>query len=55
MDEITKEQFEAYVNLQNDGSYNMLDPMVREICDLTRQEHMNIITNYDTLKLKFKE
>ena len=30
MNDITQEQFEAYVSLQNDGSYNMLDPMVRE-------------------------
>ena len=53
MDKITQEQFEAYVDLQEEGTYNMLDPMVREICDLTRKEHMDIITNYDKLKIKY--
>ena len=54
MEKVTKEQFESYVSLQENGTYNMLDPMVREICDLTREEHMAIVTNYDKLKKKYK-
>jgi phosphoenolpyruvate-protein kinase (PTS system EI component) len=53
MNEITKEQFEAYLNLQKAGTCNMLNPMVRDICDLTTHEHISIIKNYDNLKLKF--
>ena len=54
MDKVTKEQFESYCDLQEEGSYNMLDPMVRAICDLTREEHVAIMKNYDELKKKYK-
>jgi hypothetical protein len=53
MEEVTEEQFKAYVSLQEEGTYNMLDSMVREICDLTREEHAAIIINYDELKKKY--
>ena len=54
MEKVTKEQFESYLNLQESGDCNMMDPMVRDVCDLTREEHMAIITNYDELKKKYK-
>jgi len=54
MDKVTQEQFESYCDLQEDGTYNMLDPMVREICDLSKEEHIAIITHYDKLKKKYK-
>ena len=54
MEKVTKEQFESYCNLQDEGNYNMLDPMVREICNLTREEHIAIMENYVQLEKKYK-
>tara|TARA_R110002020_G_scaffold335596_1_gene550765 strand:+ start:6804 stop:6980 length:177 start_codon:yes stop_codon:yes gene_type:complete len=51
--EITKSQFERYVDVQNWGVYNMLDPTVRDICNLTKKEHKFIVINYNKLKKKY--
>ena len=53
--EITKEQFEQYLEVQNNGLYNMLDPRARQLTDLTEDEWIYIITNYDELSKKYNE
>ena len=52
---ITEEQFNDYYELQQSGACNMLDPMVRSVCDLTRDEHIELMSNYDELRKKYKK
>ena len=51
--EITKEQFEAYVSVQETGMFNMFDPRAREAAGLGKAEYMSIIKNYDKLEDKY--
>ena len=56
MTEITKEQFEAYVDVQESGVTNMFD--VRTVGDLSGLEKEQIITimqSYGELKDKYDE
>ena len=56
MEKITKEQFEAYVDVQESGVTNMFD--VRTVGDLSGLEKEQIITimqNYIELKDKYDE
>ena len=56
MEKITKEQFEAYVDVQESGVTNMFDvKLVGELSGLDKVEIMTIMTNYGTLKDKFDE
>ena len=56
MEKITKEQFEAYVDVQESGVTNMFD--VRTVGDLSGLEKEQIITimkSYGELKDKYNE
>ena len=56
MEEITKEQFEAYVDVQESGVTNMFD--VRTVGDLSgleKEEILTIMQNYGELKDKYDE
>ena len=56
MTEITKEQFEAYVDVQESGVTNMFD--VKTVCQLSgleKEQIMKIMTNYGELKDKYDE
>ena len=56
MTEISREQFEAYVNVQESGVTNMFD--VRTVSDLSgldKQEIMTIMKSYGELKEKYDE
>ena len=56
MTEITKEQFEAYVDVQMSGVTNMFD--VRTVGDLSgleKEEILTIMQNYGELKDKYDE
>ena len=56
MTEITKEQFEAYVDVQESGITNMFDvKMVESLSGLNKVEIMTIMTNYGELKDKYDE
>ena len=52
--EITKEQFQQYRNIQDSGMYNMYDPNARACTDLTKNEWISILKNYDELSDKYK-
>jgi|13_taG_2_1085334.scaffolds.fasta_scaffold31453_3 hypothetical protein len=52
---ITKEQFAEYVLVQMEGMFNMFDPRAREMTDLSRQQWLNIIENYEELSKKYSE
>ena len=56
MTEITKKQFEAYVNVQMSGVTNMFDvQMVSGLTGLEREQIMTIMKNYGELKDKYDE
>ena len=56
MSEITKEQFEAYVDVQMSGITNMFDvKMVQSLSGLEKEQIMEIMKNYGTLKDKYDE
>ena len=56
MTEISREQFEAYVDVQESGVTNMFD--VRTVSDLSgleKEEIMTIMKSYGKLKEKYDE
>jgi hypothetical protein len=56
MAEITEEQFEAYVDVQESGVTNMFDVRtVSELSGLDREEIMTIMKGYSELKEKYDE
>ena len=56
MTEITKEQFEAYVDVQMSGVTNMWNvKLVGELSGLEEEKIMKIMKNYGTLKDKYDE
>ena len=52
--EISKEQFQQYRNVQDEGMFNMFDPNARACTDLTKNEWISIIKNYDELSDKYE-
>lgn len=51
---ITKEKFKAYRELQNSGEINMLDYINGcKLTDLSKEEYIDIINNYNTYREKF--
>ena len=56
MEEITQEQFEAYVNVQMSGVTNMWNvKLVGELSGLEKEEIITIMKNYGQLKEKYDE
>lgn len=54
MENITKEQFEAYEEVRLSGATNMFDTgMVSKLCGLDRKQILTIMANYSKLKFKF--
>jgi len=51
--EVTKEEFERFVDVQVGGKYNMLDPRARQATGLSKEVYTEILTNYGILKAKF--
>ena len=56
MVEITQEQFEAYVDVQESGVTNMFDvKTVGQLSGLEKEEIMKIMTDYGTLREKYND
>ena len=56
MEKITKEQFEAYVDVQMSGVTNMFDvKTVGQLSGLEKEQIMKIMVDYGTLKDKYDE
>ena len=56
MEKITKENFEAYVDVQESGVTNMFDvKTVGQLSGLEKEQIMKIMTDYGTLKEKYDE
>ncbi len=52
---VTREEFRAFQRLQKDGSYNMIDPVVRMIAGLTKEKHLYILNHYGELEKEYGE
>jgi len=56
MEEITQEQFEAYVDVQESGVTNMFDvKTVGQLSGLDKEQIMTIMKSYGELKEKYDE
>ena len=56
MEKITKEDFKAYVNVQESGVTNMFDvQMVSGLSGLEKEQIMTIMQHYGELKDKYDE
>ena len=56
MEKITKENFEAYVDVQESGITNMFDvKMVQSLSGLEKEQIMTIMQHYGELKEKYNE
>ena len=56
MTEISREQFEAYVDVQESGVTNMFDvKTVSQLSGLEKEEIMTIMQSYGELKEKYDE
>ena len=53
LNEITKEMFKEYKDVQESGQFNMLDPRAREDTSLDRRQWYSIISNYNELNAKY--
>lgn len=47
---VTKEQFHDFQRLQKSGLYNMLDPEVRNVLEISKEQHHYIVNHYAELK-----
>ena len=50
--EISEEQWDEYRCIQDSGAYNMYDPNARAMTDLSKDEWIYIMKNYNSLKEK---
>ena len=56
MENITREDFEAYVDVQESGVTNMFNAkLVGELSGLDKEQIITIMKNYGTLKDKYDE
>lgn len=53
LEEITKEMFKEYKNVQESGNFNMSEPQARERTSLDRKQWYAIISNYNELNKKY--
>ena len=53
INEITREMFEEYKDIQASGQYNMLSPQAREMSSMDKKQWFTIIKNYNELEVKY--
>lgn len=53
MTTINQEQFNQYLRVQQSGMFNMFDPQARMMTDLTRDEWVAIMDDYENLYEKY--
>tara|TARA_R110002051_G_scaffold94181_1_gene163917 strand:+ start:5070 stop:5237 length:168 start_codon:yes stop_codon:yes gene_type:complete len=46
-DLLSQDKFEEYVSVQEGGLYNMFDPNARAMTNLSKDEWVHIISNYN--------
>ena len=52
---ITRGQFLNFKKLKESGLYNMIDPNIRRILDITKEQHRYILENYEHLEEVFSD
>ena len=52
---VTNDQFKQFEDVRNGGLFNMFDPQARDLTNLTKDEWIEIMNNYDLLKKRYKE
>lgn len=52
---INEKEFKAFLELRKIGVCNMLDPYVREFCNIDKEQHIYIVKNFEKLLKKFEE
>jgi len=50
---VTKEEFDRFVRVQESGRVNMMDPVVQDLADISKEVHMAIMGNYDELEEEY--
>ena len=53
INEITREMFEEYKDIQASREYNMLSPQAREMSSMDKRQWFAIIKNYNELEVKY--
>ena len=53
--QITIEEFNEFEEVRQNGLYNMFDPKARELTDLSKEQWMIIIKDYDKLNKAWEE
>jgi hypothetical protein len=51
---VSNDQFKQFEDVRNEGLFNMFDPQARDLTDLTKDEWIEIMNNYDLLKKRYK-
>jgi len=51
---ITKEEFEAFEYVRQDGMYNMLSPNAILMSGLDKKTYLEIVKNYDDLREMYR-
>ena len=54
MEDITREEWEEYRDIQMSGGFNMFTPQAREMSTLSKGKWIEIIKNYSQLKDKYE-
>jgi hypothetical protein len=52
--EVTRDDFFDYVEVQEEGLFNMFDPQARALTDLSKEVWVAIMSNYDELAKEYK-
>ena len=53
--QITEEDFKEYKRVQQSGMFNMFDPRAREMTNLSKEQWIRIIKEYDKLDKAWSE
>ena len=54
MEDITKEEWEEYRDIQMSGGFNMFTPQAREMTTLSKDKWIQILKNYTELKEEYE-
>jgi len=55
LEDITKEDFQAYEEVRQSGITNMLSPDVQDLADISKEVHAAIMEHYSELCVKWPE
>ena len=51
--DVSKDEFDRYVRVQESGVTNMISPDVQDLADISKDVHMAILKNYSELSDKY--